>query len=55
MERLEQLARLRLTYRISRCELAELGNVYPRRLNYILRNRGNYRGNQANYSDYLPQ
>jgi iron complex outermembrane receptor protein len=34
-------------------ELAELGNVYPRRLNYILRNRSNYWGNQANYSDYL--
>ncbi len=34
-------------------ELAELGNVYPRRLNYILRNRGGYWGDQAFYSDYL--
>lgn len=35
-------------------ELAELGNVYPRRLNYILRNRSGW-GDPAFYSDYLVQ
>lgn len=36
-------------------ELAELGNVYPRRLNYILRNRSGAWGDPAFYSDYLVQ
>ncbi len=36
-------------------ELAELGNVYPRRLNYILRNRGGVWGDPAFYRNYLVQ